>query len=267
MRLVRCTYGARRYWGVLEAARVRLLEGDPYGKLAFLRKTVSLRDVALSVPATPTKIVLVGLNYKDHAKELGMRTPREPVIFLKPVTSLAACGCDIVYPKAASRLDYEAELALVIKKTARHVRPKETGNYILGYTCLNDVTARDLQKKDGQWTRAKSFDTFCPVGPWVETALDASSVAIASYVNGAVRQRSSTSEFIFTIPRLVSFISGIMTLLPGDIISTGTPAGVGPLRPGDIVEVKIEGIGCLENRVVAENPKKELQDGFGCDKI
>jgi 2-keto-4-pentenoate hydratase/2-oxohepta-3-ene-1,7-dioic acid hydratase in catechol pathway len=246
-----------------------VLDGDPYRKIKLLRKTIPLRDTALLVPATPTKIVLAGLNYKDHAKELKMRIPREPVIFLKPVTSLRACGRDIVYPKAVSRLDYEAELALVIKKTARHIPEKEAAGYILGYTCLNDVTARDLQKKDVQWTRAKSFDTFCPVGPWVETVLDTSCLAIASYVNGIIRQHSFTSDFIFSIPRLVSFISGIMTLLPGDIISTGTPAGVGQLRPGDMVEVEIEGIGRLKNRVVAArlHSKKELHNEPGCDKI
>jgi 2-keto-4-pentenoate hydratase/2-oxohepta-3-ene-1,7-dioic acid hydratase in catechol pathway len=254
---------------VAEGGCVRLLDGDPYRKIKLLRKTIPLRNAALSVPATPTKIVLAGLNYKDHARELMMRIPREPVIFLKPVTSLLACGRDIVYPKAVSRLDYEAELALVIKKTARHIPEKDAAGYILGYTCLNDVTARDLQKKDVQWTRAKSFDTFCPVGPWVETALDTSCLAIASYVNGAVRQHSFTSDFIFTIPRLVSFISGVMTLLPGDIISTGTPAGVGQLQPGDTVEVEVEGIGRLKNRVAAARPrsKKELQDEPGCDKI
>src|SRR3989338_7178718 len=180
----------------------------------------------------PSKIILTGLNYRDHAKELKMKIPKTPVIFLKPATALIGHQDKIIYPKGVKRLDYEAELALVIKKKARNVSFGQAKDYILGYTCLNDVTARDLQEKDGQWTRAKSFDTFCPAGPRMETELDTSNLKIQSYLNGKLKQDSTTRRLIFSPAYLVFFISQIMTLLPGDIISTGTPAGVGPMHPG-----------------------------------
>ncbi len=179
-----------------------------------------------------------------------MKIPKEPIIFLKPPTTLIESGDKIIYPKGVKRLDYEAELAVVIKKTARNISKQEARRYIRGYTCLNDVTARDLQQKDGQWTRAKSFDTFCPVGPGIKSKLDVSDLRIQTYLNGEVKQNSTTRHFIFSVEYLVSFISKIMTLFPGDIISTGTPAGVSPMQPGDTVEVKIEGIGTLKNEVV-----------------
>ena len=197
----------------------------------------------------PTKIICVGTNYRGHAKELDMKIPEEPLIFLKPPSSLIYDSQEIIYPRGVERLDYEAELAVVIKETARKIGEKDVSRYILGYTCLNDVTARDLQKKDGQWTRSKSFDTFCPVGPVIETDIDPSDVKVESYLNGGLRQSSSTRNLIFSVARLVSFISGIMTLLPGDIVSTGTPDGVGPMQPGDNIEIRIEGIGSLKNKV------------------
>lgn len=196
------------------------------------------------------KIILAGLNYREHAREMGTKIPRQPVIFLKPPSSLLGPNQNIVYPEGVKRLDYEAELALVVGKKAKNVSEKQATDHIFGYTCLNDVTARDLQKKDGQWTRAKSFDTFCPVGPRIKTSIDSSDLKIQTYLNGQLKQNSRTSDFIFSIEFLFSFISKIMTLLPGDIISTGTPPGVGPMRRGDRVQVVIEGIGCLENRVV-----------------
>ncbi len=199
----------------------------------------------------PTKIICVGLNYIEHARELGLKPPKEPVIFLKPPSSLIYDKDNIVYPPKVKRLDFEAELAAVIKKKARNIKPAEAQGHILGYTCLNDVTARDLQKKDGQWTRSKSFDTFCPIGPVIETGLDPSGIKIESYLNGALKQSSSSANLIFSVSELVAYISGIMTLLPGDIISTGTPPGVGPMRPRDVIEVRIEGIGTLKNKVVA----------------
>lgn len=199
----------------------------------------------------PTKIVCVGLNYIEHARELKLKIPKEPVIFLKPPSSLIYDKDDIIYPPNVKRLDFEAELAAVIKKKTKNVKPKEAPAHILGYTCLNDVTARDLQKKDGQWTRSKSFDTFCPIGPVIETDLDPSDIKIGSCLNGILRQSSSSADLIFSVSELVAYVSGIMTLFPGDIISTGTPPGVGPMRPNDIIEVKIEGIGTLKNRVVA----------------
>ena len=196
---------------------------------------------------SPSKIILAGLNYRDHARELKMKIPRQPVIFLKPPTTLIGHKANIIYPKGVRRLDYEAELALIIKTKARNVSVKEAKKYILGFTCLNDVTARDLQKKDGQWTRAKSFDTFCPLGPRIKSGLDVSDLRIQAYLNGKIKQNSSTRHFIFSPEYLVSFVSKVMTLLPGDIISTGTPAGVGPMKRGDKIEVSIEGIGSLIN--------------------
>ena len=179
-----------------------------------------------------------------------MPIPKNPIIFLKPPTTLIGNLDKIIYPKQSKRIDYEAELALVIKKTCRNIKPQEAKKYILGYTCLNDVTARDLQKIDGQWTRAKSFDSFCPIGPWIETDLDPSKLQIRCWLNNKLKQDSSTAQLIFPVEKLVSFISSIMTLYPGDVISTGTPSGVGPMQPGDRVEVEIEGIGKLTNQVV-----------------
>jgi len=208
-----------------------------------------LEDVRLLAPVTPSKIVLVGLNYKDHADEFGMELPENPIIFMKPATSIIGPNENIVYPPGINRLDYEAELALIIKKETKSVTEKRAKDFILGYTCLNDVTARDLQKKDGQWTRAKSFDTFCPIGPVIETELTSSKVGIKLYLNSELKQSSDTSNLIFSPEKLVSFVSGIMTLFPGDIIATGTPSGIGPMKVGDTVEVNIEGIGSLVNKV------------------
>ncbi|MBS1125911.1 MAG: 2-keto-4-pentenoate hydratase/2-oxohepta-3-ene,7-dioic acid hydratase, partial [Nitrospirae bacterium] len=206
-------------------------------------------DVILLAPCVPTKIVAVGLNYRDHARELGMQVPESPILFLKPPTSVIGPGETIVRPAMSSRVDYEAELGIVIRDRVSRIPPEASRDHILGYTCANDVTARDLQKKDGQWTRAKSFDTFCPIGPWIQTDLDPDDLLIESYVNGERRQSSRTSQFIFGVDLLVSFISQVMTLEPGDLIITGTPAGIGPLQAGDEVEVRIEGIGCLKNIV------------------
>ncbi|WP_334110991.1 fumarylacetoacetate hydrolase family protein [Thermodesulfitimonas autotrophica] len=210
-----------------------------------------LAALKVLAPCRPSKIVCVGLNYRDHARELGYPFPEEPVLFLKPPTAVIGPEEAIRYPAVARQVDYEAELAVVIGKIARHVRPEEAAAYILGYTCANDVTARDLQKKDGQWTRAKSFDTFCPLGPFIVTAFDPSDATISLYLNGERRQHSSTKELIFDVAYLVSFISAVMTLYPEDVILTGTPSGVGPLKPGDSVVVEIEGIGKLRNHVVA----------------
>jgi len=197
----------------------------------------------------PSKIVCVGLNYKDHARELGMKLPKEPVIFIKPPSSIIGNGDYIIYPKGVKRLDYEAELAFVVKRKAKNIPIGKAAKYILGYTCFNDVTARDLQKRDIQWTRAKSFDTFAPMGPRIVADIDPMRLGIRLYKNGALKQASNTRNLIFSPYRLLSFISGIMLLLPGDIISTGTPKGVGPMNAGDVVEVVIDGIGTLQNKV------------------
>jgi len=249
MRIVRFKYRGEENWGIAQSDSIRLLKAPPFSSIKLSSRETPFKKVKLLPPATPSKIILVGLNYRDHAKELDMRLPEEPVIFLKPVSSLIASGEDIIYPSICKRLDYEAELALVIKKKCRNIRSCDADKYILGYTCLNDVTARDLQKKDGQWTRAKSFDSFCPVGPWLETGFDPANARVRAYLNGELKQDSSTRNLIFDVRYLVSFISQVMTLYPGDLVSTGTPPGVGPLRPGDKITVDISGIAGLENRV------------------
>lgn len=199
----------------------------------------------------PTKVVAIGLNYHNHAKELNMNAPHHPIIFIKPVTAIISNEEKIIIPSMSKRVDYEAELALVIGKKAKNIEEKNALDYIRGFTCLNDVTARDLQKKDGQWTRAKSFDTFCPVGPCLVNVgkIDPNDVKIQLFLNGELKQNSSTKEFIFKVEHIISFISKVMTLNPGDIITTGTPPGIGVMKSGDIVEVKIEGIGILKNYV------------------
>lgn len=197
----------------------------------------------------PTKIVLVGLNYKDHAKELNMPLPSEPILFIKPVTALIGPEEGIMYPAQATRIDYEAELAIIVKDVCKDIEPEEVMGHVEGFTCLNDVTARDLQKKDGQWTRAKSFDTFCPIGPRIVKDVDQNNLKIQSFLNGVLKQDSNTSNFIFSVEELVSFISQVMTLMPGDIIATGTPGGIGAMNKGDTVEIRIEGIGTLRNYV------------------
>jgi 2-keto-4-pentenoate hydratase/2-oxohepta-3-ene-1,7-dioic acid hydratase in catechol pathway len=252
MRIARFLYRGRRGWGVVEDGVVRVLRDPPFSKVEFGKGAIPLARVRVLPPAIPTKIVLVGLNYRDHARELKMKPPKEPIFFLKPPTALIAHGETIIYPQGVKRVDYEAELAVVIKKEAKNIREDEARRYVLGYTCLNDVTARDIQRKDIQWTRAKSFDTFCPLGPWVETDLDPDDVRISSYLDGELRQDSSTSNFIFSVGELVAFISRVMTLLPGDVISTGTPPGVGEMKPFSTIEVEIEGIGRLRNRVVPQ---------------
>ncbi|OPX99789.1 MAG: Ureidoglycolate lyase [Syntrophorhabdus sp. PtaB.Bin047] len=202
----------------------------------------------------PSKVVAVGLNYRDHARELKMDLPGYPLIFMKPSTSVIGDGDPIVFPVQTQELHYEGELGIVMGKRARNVPVGEARGLIAGYTCANDVTARDLQRMDGQWTRAKSFDTFCPLGPRIVGDIDPTALEIMTRVNGQIKQQSTTANMIFDVYDLVSFISGIMTLLPGDVIITGTPPGVGSLLPGDTVEVEIEGIGILTNTVTAAGP-------------
>jgi 2-keto-4-pentenoate hydratase/2-oxohepta-3-ene-1,7-dioic acid hydratase in catechol pathway len=251
MKIARFKHKKKEYWGILNKdASLSLLKNSPYSKIEKTLKKVPLNKVKLLAPATPSKIVLVGLNYKLHARELSMKVPKEPIIFMKPSTALLNPGDKIKYPPISKRVDYEAELAVIIKKKAKDIKAAEAKKYILGYTCLNDVTARDLQNKDGQWIRAKSFDTFCPLGPFLETELNTSDLKIRAYLNGKIKQDSSTKDFIFSVYRIISFISRVMTLLPGDVISTGTPSGIGPMRKNDIIEIEIENIGRLKNKVV-----------------
>jgi 2-keto-4-pentenoate hydratase/2-oxohepta-3-ene-1,7-dioic acid hydratase in catechol pathway len=213
-------------------------------------KEYALDKVTVLPPCKPTKIVCVGLNYKDHAAEMHDKIPDEPVLFLKPQSSVLAHGGEIVYPKQSHQVDYEAELGVVISKRTRHVKAEHAKDYILGYTCFNDVTARDLQKKDVQWTRAKSFDTFSPFGPFIVTDIDPTKLKIESKLNGKVQQSSNTNNMIFDVFKLVEFISGVMTLEHGDVIATGTPAGVGPMNKGDIIEIEIEKVGTLRNKII-----------------
>ena len=237
-------------FGTPAYGKIKKIEGDIFGKFEITEHLYDPEEVKLLPPVAPTKIVAVGLNYRDHAEEMGRELPEEPRLFIKPSTSLIAHGDKIIYPRhMSSRVDYEGELALVIGKEAYHVEERDAFNYVLGYTCLNDVTARDIQAKDIQFTRAKGFDTFAPVGPVVETELDPGDLEISTYLNGERKQHSSTRNLLFSVPSLLSFISKVMTLLPGDIISTGTPAGVSPMKSGDKVEVEIEGIGVLTNYV------------------
>ena len=205
----------------------------------------------MTLVVQPSKIVCIGRNYADHAKELGNEVPKAPLIFLKPPSALLPSGGTIVLPPVSKQVEFEGEIGIVIGRRARHVAEDDAGTFIAGFTCVNDVTCRDLQKTDGQWTRAKGFDTFCPVGPKV-VALDWRTLSIVTRVNGADRQRGASSDMIFSIPRLVAHVSAIMTLEPGDLIATGTPAGVGRLAAGDLVEVEVSGIGVLSNHVAAQ---------------
>jgi 2-keto-4-pentenoate hydratase/2-oxohepta-3-ene-1,7-dioic acid hydratase in catechol pathway len=233
------------------------LRGHPFGpgeSVQFTGTTSPLDDVRLLAPVLPSKVVAVGKNYADHAREMGGEPPAEPVLFLKPSTAVVGPREAIAYPvKLTQRVDYEGELAVIIGRLCREVPAAQAASVIFGYTCANDVTARDLQSRDGQWTRAKGFDTFCPLGPWIETDADPADLAISTSVNGEVRQRARTSQLLHDVPALVEYISTVMTLLPGDVLLTGTPAGVGPLDDGDEVSVTIEGIGTLANKVVTRD--------------
>jgi 2-keto-4-pentenoate hydratase/2-oxohepta-3-ene-1,7-dioic acid hydratase in catechol pathway len=249
LRLYRIEHeGAPRY--VAERSGTwRLVDGDAFG--SFTEGAEIDKDAAkLLAPVSPSKIVCVGLNYKDHALEQNKPLPPEPLLFIKPSTAVIGPGEAIEAPAWAGRVDHEAELGVVIGRTARNVKAGRAAEYIRGLIAVNDVTARDLQNKDGQYTRCKGFDTFAPIGPCIAVGLDGRDLQVQGFVNGNLRQNSRTRELIFTIPELVEFISAVMTLLPGDIISTGTPSGVGPIRPGDNVTVHVEGVGALSNPVV-----------------
>jgi 2-keto-4-pentenoate hydratase/2-oxohepta-3-ene-1,7-dioic acid hydratase in catechol pathway len=231
------------------------LRGHPFspgkGGVQFTGATFPLDDVRLLAPVLPSKVVAVGRNYADHAREMGGEPPAEPVLFLKPSTAVVGHGDPIAYPvKLTQRVDYEGELAVIIGRLCREVPAAQAAEVIFGYTCANDVTARDLQARDGQWTRAKGFDTFCPLGPWIETDADPADLDLTTMVNGEVRQQTRTSQLLYDVPALVEYVSTVMTLLPGDVLLTGTPAGVGPLEDGDEVSVTIENIGSLRNTVV-----------------
>ena len=243
-------------WGWLQDEHVGPLSGSPYEPYHRAEAQIPLEKVKILAPAIPGKIIAVGRNYVEHAREHQVEVPDTPLIFLKPPSTVIGPNTQILLPPQSKRVDYEAELAVVIGKKGRWIDILRVDEYIFGYCIGNDVTARDLQENDKQWTRAKGFDTFCPLGPWIETNLDPSDVLITTRVNGEIRQMTSTREMVFNIPQLIVYISSIMTLSPGDVILSGTPAGVGQLNPGDEIVIMIEGIGELKNSVAKEMREK-----------
>ncbi len=251
MRLYRFKQGKKAVYGVLREERLQVVSGSIFRSIRETGESIPIGDVRLLPPVVPSKIVAVGRNYKDHAAEMGNPLPVEPLLFMKPPSAVIGPEDVIVYPGMAKRVDFEGELAVVIRKTTAGLKDDDpVEDNILGYTICNDVTARDLQKKDGQFTRAKGFDTFAPLGPCISTDIDPGRLHLKSFLNGKLRQSAGTKNLIFSIPFLVRFISRIMTLVPGDVISTGTPAGVGPMSPGDRIDIQIEGIGVLSNRLM-----------------
>jgi 2-keto-4-pentenoate hydratase/2-oxohepta-3-ene-1,7-dioic acid hydratase in catechol pathway len=250
MRVIRFSHNGTIGYGSLEGEEIFALPGGLFGDGTRGERVAQLADVKLLAPCEPTKVVAVGLNYRNHAMELNLEPPPVPLLFLKPSTSVADPEARVIYPDMSERVDYEAELAVVIGRRAKAVSVADAWDYVLGYTCGNDVTARDLQRSDGQWTRAKGFDTFCPLGPWIETELsEPGNVDLFCRVNGETKQSGNTSDLIFDIPALINFISRIMTLEPGDVIMTGTPSGIGPVNRGDVMEIEVAGIGVLRNRL------------------
>ncbi|MGQ9832960.1 MAG: fumarylacetoacetate hydrolase family protein [Candidatus Villigracilaceae bacterium] len=239
-------------FGWLLEGKIGLIEGDLFGEYRRQEAALAVEEVRLLAPIWPSKIICIGRNYVEHAKEHNAEVPKIPLIFMKPPSAIINPGDTILLPPQSAQVEHEAELVAVIGKRGRAIPPDEAASYILGYTIGNDVTARDLQRSDGQWTRAKGFDTFCPFGPWIDTEFDPSDAVISCRVNGQIRQMASTRDMVFSVPTLVAFISSVMTLEPGDLIFTGTPAGVGPLKAGDIVEVEIENLGKLSNPVSVE---------------
>lgn len=239
-------------YGVLEdGSNIRVLNGDPlYSGVQIRDERIALESVRLLAPVIPrSKVVCVGKNYADHAAEMGGEVPKEPIIFLKPNTSVIGPNEIINWPPQSERVDHEAELAIVISRICKDVPKERYRDVVFGYTIANDVTARDIQKSDGQWTRGKSFDTFCPLGPWIDTDFIPSDQKISAEVDGEIKQSARLNEMVFDVPTIINFISSAMTLLPGDVILTGTPAGIGPMTPGKEVKIAIEGLGELTNRV------------------
>jgi 2-keto-4-pentenoate hydratase/2-oxohepta-3-ene-1,7-dioic acid hydratase in catechol pathway len=254
MKIIRFQYDQNIYYGRLDGETVSILGGSPFedpGAINhFKAGALKLKDVKLLAPCQPTKIVCLGLNYRSHAAEFQQKLPDLPLLFIKPPSAVIGPEDNIVLPPNPERIDYECELGVVIGKKAKNVAERDFASYVLGYTCFNDVTDRIAQARDGQWTRAKGYDTFAPLGPCIETEVSPSNLRVETILNGEIKQSGRTVDLIFDVPKLVSFISGIMTLMPGDIIATGTPEGIGPLKAGDTVEIRAEGIGTLRNRVV-----------------
>ena len=259
MRIVRFTIHNRVKYGAVDENTVRGLRGSPFTRFKGPSSSITLdgsvhrlHEVRLLAPCSPSKVVCLGLNYHSHAEETKLPTPSMPLIFLKPPTAVIGPDAKIILPRDSKRVDYEGELGVVIGKKAKDVPEEKAKEYILGYTCFNDVSERFAQREDGQWTRAKGYDTFAPIGPWVETDVDPDDLKLETYLNGDLRQSACTSDLIFKVSKLINFVSQVMTLLPGDVIATGTPSGIGPMNAGDVVEVKIEKIGTLKNLVVSQ---------------
>lgn len=240
-------------WGLLEEEMVYPLAHAPYAGITVVGAARPLASVVLVAPVTPSKLVCVGRNYAEHAAELGNEVPPEPLIFLKPPSTVVGPDAPVVYPAISQRVDHEGELALVIGTRCRNLDEADAASVIFGYTVANDVTARDLQKQDGQWTRGKGFDTFAPVGPWIDTDFDPANKRVRCLVNGEVRQDGNTALLIYAIGRVLAHVTRFMTLEPGDLILTGTPAGVGPVQPGDVMTVEVEGLGSLRNPLIDED--------------
>ena len=249
MRLLRFNSGGSTSYGILDGDSIRQIMGEPFAEIDYSGETFSLADVKLLAPVEPKKIVLVGLNFASHAAEIHQETPSEPLIFFKPSSAVIASGEEIVLPHQSTQVEIEAELTVVIGKRAKNVAEDKVGDYILGYTVANDVTARDIQFSDLQWARSKAFDSFCPVGPWIETDFVPESKRISSTINGKTKQDASTSEMVYSPEHLISYISHNFTLEPGDIVLTGSPAGISRVVAGDVVHCSIEGIGTLHSFV------------------
>ena len=250
VRIARYIHDGEVAFGVAEGEDVAELASHPFGPLTFTGVRRALADVKLLAPVLPSKVVAIGKNYAAHASEMGGDVPEQPLIFLKPSTAVIGPGEPIGYPASSAQVDYEGELAVVVGRLCRDVPEERAMEVVLGYTCANDVTARDQQRSDGQWSRAKGYDSFCPLGPWFETDLDVADLRLTTTLNGEKKQDGRTSQIVHKIPTLIAYITACMTLLPGDVILTGTPAGVGPMAVGDEVAVEIEGIGQLVNTVV-----------------
>lgn len=258
MRFIRYIHGKqppRSGWILSQGGELIVgpIEGSLFNEFRRLEADQPLNSVRLLPPVLPGKIICVGRNYVAHAKEHNAEVPEVPLLFLKPPSALIGPLDKIILPPQSQQVEHEAELVVVIGKRGRWIAPEEAMNHVLGYTIGNDVTARDLQRRDGQWTRGKGFDTFCPIGPWIETDFDPADGVITCYVNGEMRQMASTRDMVFSVRQLIAFASSIMTLEPGDLLMTGTPSGVAPLLPGDVIEVTIEGLGTLRNSVAAES--------------
>jgi 2-keto-4-pentenoate hydratase/2-oxohepta-3-ene-1,7-dioic acid hydratase in catechol pathway len=241
--------GDKAVWGIVNGNKCRHIEGTPYSKYDRTGRESSIDEIEIISPVSPTKIICIGLNYTDHAAELGMELPEEPLFFLKAPSAVIGSGRNIIKPPGCDRLDYEAELGLVIKQRCKNVSEELVRDYILGYTCFNDITARDIQEKESQWAHAKSFDTFAPAGPYIVTGINPGKLRIKLSLNGEIKQESNTANMIFSVYELVSYISENMTLYPGDLITAGTPPGVGQMEIGDRVEVEIENTGKLVNYI------------------